>query len=73
MKHLENSHGGRDQVKTVGDHFDNEILKAYRKAFTKYIEEGNYIASHQYLKYGFCLVLDLHWGGSDTDGASPLM
>ena len=47
IKHLENTHGGRDLNKTFSDYFEIEILKAYSKAFTKCVEEGTFIASHQ--------------------------
>lgn len=47
FKHLENSHGGRDHEKPFSEYFDVQIMKAYRKAFTKCIEEGTYIASHE--------------------------
>ena len=47
FKHLENTHGGRDQRKEFSDYFEIEIMKAYSKAFTKCVEEGTYIASHK--------------------------
>ena len=47
IKHLKSTHGGRDQEKCFSDYFDVQVMKAYRKAFTKCIEEGTYIASHQ--------------------------
>ena len=47
FKHLENSHGGRAQGKIFPDYFDITILKAYKKPFTKCVEEGSYISSHQ--------------------------
>ena len=46
LKHLESSHGGRDKAKHFSDYFDITILKAYRKPFTKCVEEGTYIANH---------------------------
>ena len=47
FKHLENTHGGRDQRKEFSDYFEIEIMKAYSKAFTKCVEEGTYIANHK--------------------------
>ena len=47
MKHPINSHCGREQEKTFSYYFEIPILKAYKKAFTQFIEEGTYIASHQ--------------------------
>ena len=47
INHLENTHGGRDLNKMFSDFFEIEILKAYSKAFTKCVEEGTFIASHQ--------------------------
>ena len=47
IKHLENSHGGRSEEKPFSDYFDIEILKAYKKPFTKYVEEHTNIASHK--------------------------
>ena len=47
IKHLKNTHGGRDLTKTFSDYFEIQILKAYSKAFTKCVEEGTFIASHQ--------------------------
>ena len=46
FKHLENSYGGRAQGKIFSDYFDITILKAYKKPFTKCVEEGSYISSH---------------------------
>ena len=46
LKHLESSNGGRDKAKHLSDFFDITILKAYRKPFTKCVEEGTYIANH---------------------------
>ena len=46
LKHLENSHGGRLQAKQFSEYFDITILKAYRKPFTKSVEEGTFIANH---------------------------
>ena len=47
LKHLENSHGGRSKTKAFSEYFDITILKAYRKPFTKSVEEGTFIASHK--------------------------
>ena len=47
IKHLENSHGGGSQDLAFSDYFDIVILKAYKKPFTKCVEEGTYIASHK--------------------------
>ena len=47
IKHLENTHGGRDQEKEFSHYFEIEILKSYSKAFTKCVEEGTLIASHK--------------------------
>jgi hypothetical protein len=46
-KHLMNTHGGRDAVKTFSDYFEIVILKAYKKPFTRCAEEGTYIANHK--------------------------
>lgn len=45
-KHLANTHGGRDQAKPFEDYFQIKVLKSYKKAFTKCVEEGTLIASH---------------------------
>ena len=45
-KHLVNTHEGREQSKTFQDYFAIRILKAYKKAFTKCVEEGTLIANH---------------------------
>ena len=47
IKHLESTHGGKEEGKVFTDYFEVEILKSYRKAFTRCVEEGTYIASHQ--------------------------
>ena len=47
IKHLESKHQGRTSNKSFSDYFKIEILKAYRKPFTKCVEEGTYIANHQ--------------------------
>ena len=47
IKHLENSHGGRSQNLAFSDYFDIVIIKAYKKPFTKCVEEGTYIANHK--------------------------
>ena len=46
-KHLENTHGGRDESKAFADLFEVRILKAYRKPFTMCVEEGTFISSHK--------------------------
>ena len=45
-KHLVNTHGGRDEMKTFSDYFEIVILKAYKKVFNKCVEEGTYISNH---------------------------
>ena len=45
-KHLANTHGGRDQAKNFEDYYEIKILKAFKKAFTKCVDEGTLIASH---------------------------
>ena len=47
MKHLESKHQGRASNKSFSDYFKIEVLKAYRKPFTKCVEEGTYIANHK--------------------------
>ena len=54
-KHLMNTHGGSDAVKTFSDYFEIVILKAYKKAFTKCVEEGTYIANCQVSPWMCCL------------------
>ena len=46
-KHLLNTHGGKSNSKTFSDYFQIEILKAYKKPFTRLVEEGTYITSHK--------------------------
>ena len=46
-KHLVNSHGGKDPEKNFSDYFEVQILKAYRKPFTRLVEEGTFISSHE--------------------------
>ena len=46
-KHLMNSHGGISDGKTFSDYFEIQILKAYKKPFTRLVEEGTYISSHK--------------------------
>ena len=46
-KHLMNTHGGVEDGKTFSDYFEIQILKAYRKPFTRLVEEGTYITSHE--------------------------
>ena len=45
IKHIESKHHGRASNKSFSDYFSIEILKAYRKPFTKCVEEGTYIAN----------------------------
>ena len=46
-KHLVNTHGGKAADKNFSDYFEIQILKAYKKPFTRLVEEGTYISSHQ--------------------------
>ena len=46
-KHLVNSHGGKSDDKNFSDYFEIQILKAYKKPFTRLVEEGTYITSHR--------------------------
>ena len=46
-KHLENTHGGKEEDKNFEDYFVFRILKAYKKPFTMCVEEGTYIANHK--------------------------
>lgn len=46
-KHLVNSHGGKDEDKNFSDYFEIQVLKAYRKPFTRLVEEGTFISSHE--------------------------
>ena len=46
-KHLVTAHGVRDPEKKFSDYFEVEILKAYKKPFTRLVEEGTYISSHR--------------------------
>ena len=46
-KHLVTAHDGKDPEKKFSDYFEVEILKAYKKPFTRLVEEGTYISSHQ--------------------------
>ena len=41
------AHGERDPEKKFSDYFEVEILKAYKKPFTRLVEEGTYISSHR--------------------------
>ena len=41
------AHGGKDPEKKISDYFEVEILKAYKKPFTRLVEEGTFISSHQ--------------------------
>ena len=46
-KHLANSHGGKAADKNFSDYFEIQILKAYKKPFTRLVEEGTFISSHK--------------------------
>ena len=46
-KHLVNTHEGKADDKNFSDYFEIEIMKAYRKPFTRLVEEGTYISSHK--------------------------
>ena len=46
-KHLVSSHGGKDPEKNFSDYFEVQILKAYRKPFTRLVEEGTFISNHE--------------------------
>ena len=41
-----NTHGGKDDEKEFSDYFEIQILKSYKKPFTRLVEEGTFIASH---------------------------
>ena len=45
-KHLLNTYGGKDDEKEFSDYLEIQILKSYKKPFTRLIEEGTFIASH---------------------------
>ena len=45
-KHLLNTHGGKADNKDFSDYFEIQILKSYKKPFTRLVEEGTFIASH---------------------------
>ena len=47
IKHLESKHEGKSEDKTFSDYFKDDILKAYRKPFTRCAEEETFIASHE--------------------------
>ena len=42
-----NSHGGKDADKNFSDYFEVQILKAFRKPFTRLVEEGTLISNHE--------------------------
>ena len=46
-KHLVNLHGGKGPEKHFSDYFEVQILKAYRKPFTRLVEEGTFISNHE--------------------------
>ena len=45
-KHLLNTHGGKADNNDFSDYFEIQILKSYKKPFTRLVEEGTFIASH---------------------------
>ena len=45
-KNLLNTHGGKTDNKDFSDYFEFQILKSYKKPFTRSVEEGTFIASH---------------------------
>ena len=45
-KHLLNTHGGKADNKDFSDYFEVQILKSYKKPFTRLVEEGTFIANH---------------------------
>ena len=47
FKHLVSKHGGRDPNRSFYEYFKVEIMKAFRKPFTRCDEEGTLIANHQ--------------------------
>ena len=46
-KHLLNTHGGKSDDLNFSDYFEITILKAYKKPFTRLVEEGTFITSHK--------------------------
>ena len=46
-KHVLNTHGGISDSETFADYFEIQILKAYKKPFTRLVEEGTFITSHK--------------------------
>ena len=46
-KHLVTAHGDRDPEKNFSDYYEVDILKAYKKPFTRLVEEGTFISSHR--------------------------
>ena len=47
FKHLQSKHEGIALGKTFAAYFQIEVLKAYRKPYTRDVEEGTYICSHE--------------------------
>ena len=47
FKHLQNQHKGRFEDKICTDYFEVKILKAYQKPFTRCVEEGIFISTHE--------------------------
>ena len=46
-KHMSNKHGGVPENNEFGDLFEIKIIKAYKKPFTRHVEEGTFIANHE--------------------------
>ena len=46
-KHVLNTHGGVSDGEAFSDFFEIQILKAYKKPFTRLVEEGTFITSHE--------------------------
>ena len=47
FKHLMNTLGGKDDDKEFSDYLEIQILKAYKKPFTRLVEEGTFITSYR--------------------------
>ena len=46
-KHMTTVHGGVYENNYFGDFFEIVTIKAYKKPFTRNVEEGTYIANHE--------------------------
>ena len=44
-EHLLNTHGGKADNKDFSDYFEIQILKSYKKSFTRLVEERTFIAT----------------------------